>query len=128
MKTTCIADVVSLYVGRGLDELDIFWFEEPLLPDDYNGYQILSSKSAVPIATGENEYTKYGFNQLIEKKDATIIQPDALVLGGSTEFMKIAALADINHLTIAPHGNQNVHVQLLCAIPNGLILEYYVIV
>jgi len=40
--------------------------------------------------------------------------------------MKIAALADINHLSIAPHGNQNVHVQLLCAIPNGLILEYYV--
>tara|TARA_Y100001936_G_scaffold110891_1_gene109045 strand:+ start:1253 stop:2350 length:1098 start_codon:yes stop_codon:yes gene_type:complete len=116
----------AIKIADKMEKYDIFWFEEPLLPDDYNGYQILSSKSAVPIATGENEYTKYGFNQLIEKKGATIIQPDALVLGGSTEFMKIASLADINHLSIAPHGNQNVHVQLLCAIPNGLILEYYV--
>ena len=116
----------AIKIADKIEKYDIFWFEEPLLPDDYDGYKILSSKSSIPIATGENEYTKFGFKELIEKNGATIIQPDALIMGGATEFMKVASFAETHHLEIAPHGNQNVHIQLLCAIPNGLILEYYV--
>jgi len=116
----------AIKIADKIEKYDIFWFEEPLLPDNYNGYKILSSKSSIPIATGENEYTKFGFKELIEKNGATIIQPDALIMGGATEFMKVASFAETHHLEIAPHGNQNVHIQLLCAIPNGLILEYYV--
>ena len=116
----------AIKIADKIEKYDIFWFEEPLLPDDYNGYKILSAKSSIPIATGENEYTKFGFKELIEKNGATIIQPDALIMGGATEFMKVASFAETHHLDIAPHGNQNVHIQLLCAIPNGLILEYYV--
>ena len=51
--------------------------------------------------------------------------PDALIMGGVTEFMKVAALAQANDLDIAPHGSQYVHIHLVAAIPNGLILEYY---
>ena len=62
---------------------------------------------------------------MINARAVDILQPDALVLGGVTEFMKISALAQANDLDIAPHGKQEVHIHLVTAIPNGLILEYY---
>lgn len=104
---------------------DIFWFEEPLAADDYDGYQRLARRTTIPIATGENEYTRYGFRDLIAKEAAAILNPDAKVLGGVTEFMKVAALAQAAHLDVAPHGSQDLHVHLVAAVPNGLILEYY---
>ena len=58
----------ALYVGRGLDELDIFWFEEPVAPEDYDGYRELKQKINTNIAGGEAEFTKYGWNELIKKK------------------------------------------------------------
>ena len=99
--------------------------EEPINPDDYRGHQLVAQASSIPIATGENEYTRYGFRDLIQDRCAAIIQPDALIMGGITEFMKVAALAQAHDLPIAPHGNQDVHIHLVSAIPNGLILEYY---
>jgi len=108
-----------------MEPYDIFWFEEPIPPDDYKGHVLISQATSIPIATGENEYTKYGFRDLIESRAAAILQPDALIMGGVTEFMKVAAQAQAHNLPIAPHGRQEVHIHLLCAIPNGLILEYY---
>ena len=108
-----------------MEPYDIFWFEEPIPPDDYKGHILISQSTSIPIATGENEYTKYGFRDLIENRAAAILQPDALIMGGPTEFMKVAAQAQAHNLPIAPHGRQEVHIHLLCAIPNGLILEYY---
>jgi D-arabinonate dehydratase len=86
---------------------------------------MISQATSVPIATGENEYTRYGFRDLIENRCAAIIQPDPLVMGGVTEFMKVAALAQSHDLPIAPHGKQEVNIHLASAIPNGLILEFY---
>ena len=85
----------------------------------------MSQATSIPIATGENEYTRYGFRDLIENRSAAILQPDALIMGGITEFMKVAAMAQAHDLPISPHGNQDVHVHLVAAIPNGLIVEYY---
>jgi len=79
----------------------------------------------IPIATGENEYTRYGFRDLIKHDAAAIFNPDAKVLGGVTEFMKVAALVQSVDLDIAPHGSQDIHVHLVAAISNGLILEFY---
>ena len=62
---------------------------------------------------------------MINHRAVDILQPDALIMGGVTEFMKVAALAQANDLDIAPHGAQEVHIHLLAAIPNGLILEFY---
>ena len=98
---------------------------EPVEPDDYIGQAEITRATSIPIAAGENEYTRYGFRDMINVRAVDILQPDALVLGGVTEFMKIAALAQANDLDLAPHGNQEVHIHLVCAIPNGLILEYY---
>jgi D-arabinonate dehydratase len=115
----------AIEIARKMEPYDIFWFEEPVNPDDYEGHKLVSQASSIPVATGENEYTRYGFRDLIENRCADIIQPDALIMGGITEFMKVAALAQAHDLQIAPHGNQDVHVHLVSAIPNGLTVEYY---
>ncbi|MCI0870165.1 MAG: mandelate racemase/muconate lactonizing enzyme family protein, partial [Chloroflexi bacterium] len=115
----------AIEMARKTEKYDVYWFEEPVNPDDYEGHRLISRSTSIPIATGENEYTKYGFRDLINNRCAAIIQPDALIMGGITEFMKVAAIAQTQDLPIAPHGKQEVHIHLVCAIPNGLILEYY---
>jgi L-alanine-DL-glutamate epimerase-like enolase superfamily enzyme len=108
-----------------VEEYQPFWFEEPVIPDDLKGIRRLSEATTIPIATGENEYTRYGFRDLIEYGGVPILNADVFILGGITEWMKVAALAQAHNLDIAPHGSQTVHVHLVAAIPNGLILEYY---
>jgi L-alanine-DL-glutamate epimerase-like enolase superfamily enzyme len=115
----------AIQFAKRIEEYDPFWFEEPVLPDDYIGHRRLADATSIPIATGENEYTKYGFRDLIERQSAAIFNADAKILGGVTEFMKVAALAQAYDLDIAPHGSQDIHVHLVAAIPNGLILEFY---
>ncbi len=111
--------------AKRVEEFDPFWFEEPVAPDDYIGHRRLADATSIPIATGENEYTRYGFRDLIEHQSAAIFNADAKILGGVTEFMKVAALAQAHDLDIAPHGSQDIHVHLVAAISNGLILEFY---
>ncbi len=115
----------AIQLAKRIEEQDIFWFEEPVAPDDYDGHRKLARATSIPIATGENEYTRYGFRDLIRNECAAILNADAKVLGGVTEFMKVAALAQANDLDIAPHGSQDIHVHLVAAISNGLILEFY---
>lgn len=115
----------AIEIARKMEKYDVFWFEEPVNPDDYKGHKLVSRATTIPIATGENEYTRYGFRDLIEERCAAIIQPDALIMGGVSEFMKVAALAQAHDLPVAPHGKQEVHIQLVAAVPNGLTLEYY---
>jgi D-arabinonate dehydratase len=115
----------AIAFARKAEKYDLFWFEEPVEPDDYIGQAEITRATSVPVAAGENEYTRYGFRDMINHRAVDILQPDALILGGITEFMKVAALAQANDLDIAPHGAQEVHIHLVSAIPNGLILEYY---
>lgn len=115
----------ALKMGRELDKRDIFWFEEPLHPDDLEGCAELCRKLDTPIAVGENEYTRWGFKQLIDGHVAQVLNADAQVLGGITEWKKVADLAMAAHVLIAPHGDQEVHSHLVSAVPNGLIAEYY---
>ncbi|MBI2941291.1 MAG: mandelate racemase/muconate lactonizing enzyme family protein [Chloroflexi bacterium] len=115
----------AIQIARRIEEYDIFWFEEPVAPDDYEGHAQLARATTIPIATGENEYTRYGFRDLIERRCAAILNADAHILGGITEFMKVVALAQAHDLDVAPHGSQEVHVHLVAAIANGLIVEFY---
>ena len=113
----------ALVAARRLAEFDIYWLEEPLMPDDYAGHARLSAGSPIPIALGEIEYTRYGFRDIIEHAAASILNPDAQFVGGVSEFMKVAALAQAYDLPIAPHGNPELHVHLAAAAPNALIVE-----
>jgi L-alanine-DL-glutamate epimerase-like enolase superfamily enzyme len=115
----------AIEFAKKAEKYDLFWFEEPVEPDDYIGQAEITRATSVPVAAGENEYTRYGFRDMINARAVDILQPDALILGGITEYMKVAALAQANDLDIAPHGAQEVHIHLVAAIPNGLILEYY---
>lgn len=115
----------AIQIARRIEECDVYWFEEPVAPDDYEGHARVARATSIPVATGENEYTRYGFRDVIERGCASILNPDALVLGGVTEYMKVTALAQAHDLAIAPHGDQNLHVHLVSAVSNGLIVEYY---
>ena len=115
----------AIEFARKAEQYDLFWFEEPVEPDDYIGQAEITRATSVPVAAGENEYTRYGFRDMINARAVDILQPDALILGGITEYMKVAALAQAHDLDVAPHGAQEVHIHLVAAIPNGLILEYY---
>ena len=115
----------AIQFARKVEACDLFWFEEPMMPDDYDGHRKLAQATSIPIATGENEYTRYGFRDLIRNDCAAILNADAKILGGVTEFMKVAALAQAHDLDIAPHGSQDIHIHLVAAISNGLILEFY---
>ena len=93
----------ALYVGRGLDELDVFWFEEPVAPEDHEGYRKLKQKINTNIAGGEAEFTKYGWNSLIKNNCIDIAQPEVCGLGGITEYLKVSALAQANFIPVINH-------------------------
>ena len=120
----------ALYVGRGLDELDIYWFEEPIAPEDYEGYKELKNKLKTNIAGGEAEFTKWGWKNLIQNRCIDIAQPEVCGLGGITEYLKVAALAQANFIPVVNHVwgsalSVAVNLHLLTAMPDmpgGLFL------
>ena len=116
----------AIRIAHMIEEVDPFWFEEPVHAEDYEGLAKVQASTSIPIATGENEYTRYGFRDLIACGGADILQPDANVLGGVTEFKHIASLASAHNLPIAPHGSALLHVHLVSAVSNGLIVEHVV--
>ncbi len=93
----------AIKVGKRLEEFDIFWFEEPVPPEDKNGYIEVKNNINIPIAGGEAEFTRYGIKDLINKRCINIIQPDTCAVGGITEFKKIVSLATINNIQCYPH-------------------------
>jgi D-arabinonate dehydratase len=115
----------ALTFGRAVEEFDLTWFEEPCWPDDHAGMAFLVERLAMPIATGEIEFTRWGFRDLIERRAVEIVQADPETCGGLTEWVRIATLASAHHLVVAPHGNHYVGAHALAAVDNGLIVESY---
>ncbi len=113
----------AIKFARAVEKYDPFWFEEPVSPDDIPGQALVTASTDVPIAIGENEYTRWGFRDLVANKCANVLNADAQVLGGITEWKRVANLAAAYDIPVAPHGNQDVHVHCVASIPNGLILE-----
>lgn len=119
----------ALRVARQLEPCDLLWIEEPLTNDDIDGYARLAAEVDTPIAAGENEYTKYGFKELITRRAVDIVQPDCTRSGGMMESKKIAAIADAFHMRIAPHiftsgVSLMANLHLIVSTPNTLIMEY----
>jgi L-alanine-DL-glutamate epimerase-like enolase superfamily enzyme len=117
--------------AKSFAEYNIFWLEEPLQPDDYEGYRKLSEASPVHIAAGEQESGRQSFLDLMDKGKVDIVQVDLTRCGGFTEAMKIASLAADRGLRVANHGFStyiNVHAALhwLNSVPNALIAEFVV--
>ncbi len=81
----------------------LFWLEEPLHPDDVEGFKRLTANTSIPIVAGENEFTRYGFAPLITGHAVDMIQPDVTRSGGISECKRIAAIASAHHMRMAPH-------------------------
>ena len=107
-----------------------FFIEEPLRPENYAALAKLSQHTDVPLATGEMLYTKYEFRDLLALQAVDIIQPDVCLTGGLWEMKKIAALAEANYVSVAPHNPCGpiataVNVHFAASTQNFVVLEYH---
>ena len=103
----------------------LWWFEEPLSPENVSGHAELAATAETPIATGEIHQTRWDFARLIESRAADILQPDVGVVGGLSEYLRIAHTAESFDLPVAPHWHANIHAQLAAALPGTLAIEYF---
>jgi D-galactarolactone cycloisomerase len=115
-------------VMPAMDELGIGWLEEPFPAHDHRSYRQAKSWGRTPLAAGENHYTRFEFNRVIEDGAITILQPDLSKTGGITEALRIAALASAWKLPIHPHSsmtglNHAATIHFLAAIDNGGYFE-----
>ncbi len=111
--------LTNIRVGRQLEEYDLYWYEEPVLADNIQQCAEVARSIDIPVATGENEYTRYGFRDLIEAHAASFLQPDIQRCGGIGEMTRIAHLAAAYDIPIAPHLAPELSIQVLAAIPNA---------
>lgn len=110
---------------RRFEPFDPYWIEEPFGPDDVVNHARLRTLTHVPVATGEILGGRWAFQAFLEGGGATILNPDAGVCGGITEFRRIAAMADGFGISIAPHSLEDVHVHLAAVAPNALWVEQF---
>ena len=116
--------ITAIRMAKKLEQYDIYWLEEPILADEIDNLAKLADETSIPIALGENHYTKWEFKELMERRAVEIVQADILKCGGVTEFIKIAAMADAYGLPVCPHGSAYISVPVVAAVPNGLFSEY----
>jgi L-alanine-DL-glutamate epimerase-like enolase superfamily enzyme len=107
-----------------IEPYDIFWYEEPVYADNIAQCAEVARRINIPVATGENEYTRYGFRDLVESKAAAVLNPDIMRCGGFSELLKISHLAAAYDITIAPHLAPELSIHVLASIPNALLLEW----
>jgi L-alanine-DL-glutamate epimerase-like enolase superfamily enzyme len=117
----------AIRFARAVEAYDIWWLEEPLSPEDVAGHAEIARTLEMPVATGEIHATRWDFRALIEQQAADILQPDAGVLGGITEWLKVAHTAATFNVPVAPHWHANLHVHLVAAVHNSLTVEYFVL-
>ena len=108
-----------------LEPFDLRWLEEPVIPDDVQGYTQLKSYSRIPIAGGEHEFTLYGFRDLLEARAVDYIQFDTNRVGGITQARKIAALAEAYSVPVIPHAGQMHNYHVVMASLNSPMAEYF---
>ena len=99
----CLTVPQAIRLGRELEKLDVEWFEEPISPEDIDGYVEVTRALDMAVAGGENEMTRWGFRDLVVRKAMDIVQPDVCAAGGISECRKIATLAAAHGVECVPH-------------------------
>lgn len=109
---------------RRIEPFDPYWIEEPFSPDDVDNHARLARATHVTVATGEIEAGRWRFKELLDRNAAGILQADATVCGGITEWRRIAATASSYGVTVTPHAWHDIHVHLVGATTNSRWVEY----
>ena len=114
----------AIRLGRRLEEFDLTWFEEPLPAYDLEGVARVAAALDTPIASGETEYTRYGFRQMLELKSADVLMLDLQRVGGVTEFLRVGHMADAFDVPVSSHLFPEMSLQVLAALSNATWLEH----
>jgi L-alanine-DL-glutamate epimerase-like enolase superfamily enzyme len=115
----------AIRAARALAVHDVFWLEEPTIPDDVPGHVRVVREGGLPVAAGENLRTVHEFQRLIDAGGVTCPEPDVSNVGGVTAWLKVAHVAEAHNLPVTSHGVHDLHVHLLAAVPNASYLEVH---
>lgn len=113
-----------LYCNR-FEKYNPYWIEEPFSPDDIDNHSKLASSMRTSVATGEIEAGRWRFKEILEKRAAKILQTDAAVCGGVSEWRRIAQTAASYGVTVCPHWFHDLHAHLVASAPNGRYVEFF---
>ncbi len=114
----------AIRLGRMLEEFDLTWFEEPLPAWDLAGLARVAVALDTPIASGETEYTRYGFRRMLELRSADVLMPDLQRVGGVSEFVRVAHMAESHDVPVSSHLFPETSLQVLGGLSNSIFLEY----
>jgi L-alanine-DL-glutamate epimerase-like enolase superfamily enzyme len=115
----------AIRAARALAAHDVFWVEEPTIPDDVPGHVRVVREGGLPVTAVENLRTVHEFKRLIDAGGVTFPEPDVSNVGGVTPWLKVAHVAEAHNLPVTSHGVHDLHVHLLAAVPNASYLEVH---
>ena len=124
-----LAPAEAIVLARGIEPYHPFFYEDPILPDNFDAMGLVAQNIHIPIATGERLHTIYEFEALLRRGAVQYVRPDVCLAGGLTHSKKIAALAEANHVGVVPHNplspvSTAACLQLAACIPNFALQEY----
>jgi len=115
----------AISFSKAIEKFDIGWFEEPICPDDFEGYAAIAQETSIPLAMGENLHILQEFSRAIRYSHLDILQPDASNIGGISGWLAVATMADNAGLQVCTHGMHELHVSLLASRNTSSYLEWH---
>lgn len=115
----------AIAAAQALAPWDVYWLEEPVVPDAYAEHARIAQEGGLPLATGENLHSPHEFELMLELDQVAFPEPDLVTLGGVTPWLQVAQLCQDQGLPVTTHGVHDLHVQLLAGVPNASFLEVH---
>jgi L-alanine-DL-glutamate epimerase-like enolase superfamily enzyme len=110
--------------ARVLEDLDLVWYEEPVLADDLAACAEVAHAIRIPVATGENNYSRFEFRELCERRAARYLMPDVCRANGFSETLRIGRLAAAHQILVSPHVVHELSLHVVGALSNGFLVEF----